>query len=232
MCVEPCGLGHRLMVMVVERILTGAAVMVALVLSFPTSAAAGGAHWRFDRDAYHVGEVATGVTAIAWEHNPALGTPADGPYFGYLLPVGQLGDTAVWPSISEGALKVGQVEINDGPVEEAPGFWVGPHHARLEFTVPALPAGSYAVLHCNDPCTTPLADIIGGSIVIGSAGGDLAGAPTSQPTRSTSRAGVVQLSTTGASGSAVGRWLPYAGVAVGAIALLAVLRFYQQRTVD
>ena len=222
--------------MVIGRALTVAAVMAALVLGPVRPAAAGGAHWRFDHDAYQPGVVATGVTAIGWEHNPGLGTPADGPYFAYLVPAEQPGEGVAvsWPSIPPGAVKVAQVEINEGPVEEAPGFWVGPHHARLQFTVPALPAGRYEVLHCNVPCTKALADIIGGTMVIGTEQVDPAPAPTTQPTPSTSSPRVessepapaaLPLSTTGASASADTWWLPPTGVAVGAIGLVAILRW-------
>jgi hypothetical protein len=30
------------------------------------------------------------------------------------------------------------------------------------FEIPDVPAGSYQILHCNDPCTTTLGDIVGG----------------------------------------------------------------------
>jgi hypothetical protein len=170
--------------MVSRRLLPGVAVVVVLVLGASVSASAGGAVWRFDRDQYKPGDVATAVTGIAWEHNPSLGTPEDGPYFAYLVSPDSadgVADAGVpWPGIPAGAIPVGQVETADGPVEEAPGFLVGPHHARLRFTVPSVPAGSYHVRVCNRPCTKTLADIIGGQVVV-DAGSPVASAPVAEP---------------------------------------------------
>ena len=228
------------MVMVLGSALTGAVVTIVLVLGLPVPASAGGATWRFDRAAYQPGDLATGVTAIGWEHNPDLGTPAEGPYLGYLVRAEPQGEAtaAAWPNIPRGATEVARVEVYEGPVEEAPGFWVGPHHARLRFTVPALPAGTYDVLHCNNPCTKPLADIIGGRIVIGSAPDAPASASTTQPTPSTPVAGegstadapaVRPRSDTTATATAEAQWLPSATIAAGAISLMAVVRLFRTR---
>jgi hypothetical protein len=156
------------MMMVVRRFLAGVAAVGALLLGTSTPAFGGGAVWKFDRDQYAPGEVATAVTGIGWEHNPELGTPADGPYLAYLFraDADDFVGTKPWPNPPDNAVLVGEVEIGDGPVEEAPGFLVGPHHARLQFTVPSLPAGNYQVQVCNNPCTKTLADIIGGHLAI------------------------------------------------------------------
>ena len=156
-----------------RRVIVFAAVLVALaVVASPASA--GGAVWHFAREGYQPGEIAISVTAIAWEHNEQLGTPEDGPFYAYLVGLEKLreltsAETGSWPSIPDGAVRVAQIDVGLGPVEEYPGFFVGPHHARIQFRVPDLPDGNYQVLHCNDPCTTSLADITGGSLIIGPA---------------------------------------------------------------
>lgn len=138
----------------------------ALVLA-PGTAHAGGSVWEFDRAQYQPGDVATGQAAIAWDHDADLGRPDEGPYHAWLLPPGV--PQGPYPSIPDGALRVAEIEVRDGPVELEPGFLVGPHHARFRFPVPDLPPGIYAVLHCNDPCTSTLADITWGQVVIRSA---------------------------------------------------------------
>lgn len=155
--------------MVVTKLASGIVALLLLVVT-ASPAAAGGAVWRFDRAAYRPGEVATAVTAIAWTHNPDLGTPDDGPYKAYVIAAAILAesDGGGYPAIPEAAVPVGDLEIGLGPIEESPGFLVGPNHARVRFVVPALPDGTYDLLHCNVPCTTPLADITWGQFVIGS----------------------------------------------------------------
>jgi hypothetical protein len=137
---------------------------------------AGGSVWDFDREVYRPGDLATAITAIAG--GPDLGTPADGPFFAYLLAVEAHSEGAPYPVIPPGAVRVAEIQVVTGPYEEAPGVLVGPHHARFTFRVPDLPAGEYEVLHCNDPCTTTLADITWGRMRIAA---PLASPPASPP---------------------------------------------------
>ncbi|MGQ0824297.1 MAG: hypothetical protein ACT4OX_04545 [Actinomycetota bacterium] len=138
-----------------KRILTVLVVVYAVVSSAPP-AAAGGATWSFDRDGYRPGDVVIARTGISWEHNPQLGTPDDGPYFAYIVPWPYLGP---WMNIPANAEPVGQIATQLEPIEESPGWVTGPHGARVEFVLPNLEPGWYELLHCNDPCTTKLADI-------------------------------------------------------------------------
>jgi hypothetical protein len=57
-----------------------------------------------------------------------------------------------------------------GPIEEdpehLPGVLFGPYGAIARFTLPDVAPGTYALLHCNDPCTTRLGDLLGGTLVV------------------------------------------------------------------
>jgi hypothetical protein len=146
-------------------------------------AAAGGAHFSFEQEGYRPGDLAVGRTGVSWGHNERLGDPTDGPYFAYLVPPGastQYFDGGA-PIVPREAIKVAEVAIQNEPIEQFPGFVVGPHGASIEFVVPDLAPGSYFVTHCNDPCTTQLGDIIGGQLEIVAAG-DVAPATTTVAT--------------------------------------------------
>lgn len=123
------------------------------------AASAGGSVWEFE--GYHQpGDLVESTTAVAWGHNPDLGTPEDGPYFLYLAPAEPSSET--WPQKPEEGLLVGIVEVREGAFTAANGDTYGPHHAVARFEIPDVPVGTYQVFHCNDPCTTTLGDIIGG----------------------------------------------------------------------
>lgn len=153
-----------------QRGVTVSTLVLLLVALMASPAAAGGAVWQFDRTVYQPGEVATAVTGIGWAHNPELGTPEDGPYRAYVILSARLDEPGAppYPGIPEEAVPVGEVEIG-----------LDPQRARVRFVVPDLPDGTYNLLHCNVPCTTTLADIIWGQLVIGSP------SPTTPSTRST-----------------------------------------------
>lgn len=148
------------------RALLTAILAAAAALLTPGGAHAGGSAWQFDRAQYQPGDVATGQAApIAWHHHDALGRPDQGPYHAWLLPPDL---PPSWtPAIPDGAVRVAEVEVRPGRMELAPGSLLRSHQARIRFVVPDLPPGTYGVLHCNDPCTTTLADITWGEIVIG-----------------------------------------------------------------
>lgn len=134
-------------------------VTVLATLSVATAALAGGAVWHFE--GYHEpGDTVESTTSIAWNHNSDLGKPSDGPYFLYLAP--QELDPPTWPGIPEGAMLVGIVEAHEGPYVGSDGELYGPHHAVARFEIPDVDPGVYQILHCNDPCTSTLADIVGG----------------------------------------------------------------------
>jgi hypothetical protein len=159
-------MGMRTVRLVVVVLLIAAA---GLVVGVPP-AQAGGASFIMDRGWYEPGDRAVGRTGINWEHAPLLGAPEDGPYYAYLVPVASMALVTTWPTdpaTLPGAVLVDVIEITEGPIEIVPGRRMGPHGATVEFAVPDLPDGQYALDHCNRPCTTSLADITGGGIWIG-----------------------------------------------------------------
>ena len=139
-------------------VLTVTVVMVMMSIGLP--ARAGGATWEFE-DYHRPGDVVESTTGVAWAHGPGLGTPADGPFLVYLLE--QDATTQTWPEVPESAMLVGAVEVRLGPYwSERDRFSIGPHTATARFEIPDLSAGIYQIIHCNDPCTTTLGDIVGG----------------------------------------------------------------------
>lgn len=131
---------------------------VLLVLPIGVIVWAGGAVWEFE-GYQRPGDHIESTTAVQWEHNSMLGKPEDGPFLVYLAPNELV--PQVWPGLPEEALLVGVVEVRTGPYTSG-GYSMGPHHAVARFEIPDVPAGTYQILHCNDPCTTTLGDIIGG----------------------------------------------------------------------
>lgn len=136
-----------------RRLTWFACTTVVLLAAAP--ALAGGAVWHFE--GYHEpGDLVESTTAVAWGHNPQLGTPEDGPYLIYLAPAES--EAAAWPGIPEEGLLVGIVEVYEGSYVGAPSLY----QAVARFEIPQVPPGDYQVFHCNDPCTATLGDITGG----------------------------------------------------------------------
>jgi hypothetical protein len=133
------------------------------------AAHAGGSTWNLDRESSEPGDVVTGWASIAWEHNPDLGTPEDGPYFAFVAPVGPGFRFGTAATIPDGAIRVAEIQVHVEPYD-AGGVRFGPHHATLQFTVPDQPPGMYEIWHCNDPCTTTLGDLSWGVFWIGPVG--------------------------------------------------------------
>ncbi|MEM9464571.1 MAG: hypothetical protein AAGA90_04330 [Actinomycetota bacterium] len=142
---------------------------LVLVLGFAAAPAlAGGSVWRHP-DTVSVGETVTVWAAVAWDHNPSLGTPDDGPFHAYLLArAGAYADDGSHGEIPPEAMWVAEIEVVEGPYDSGRGSY-GPNHAIFELTVPDLASGEYWILHCNDPCTTPLGDITWGILTVGDA---------------------------------------------------------------
>jgi hypothetical protein len=116
-------------------------------------------------DHYAVGDTAFAWAPIAWEHNPGLGTPEEGPYFAYLAPFDPAMPIAEVPP-PVGAVQVGEVRVSMEPYAHG-AIRFGPHHATIEFVVPELPDGVYTLGHCNSPCTTTLGDLTSELLTIG-----------------------------------------------------------------
>ncbi len=136
------------------------AVLMILAMGLSIPAMGGGAVWHFDGEEYRPGDIAESATSVSWGHNGSLGRPENGPFLIYLAP--QEATTPVWPGGSDVAMLVGIVDIRLGPFAAEDGESYGPHHAIARFEIPAIPAGTYQIFHCNDPCTHTLGDIIGG----------------------------------------------------------------------
>jgi hypothetical protein len=147
------------------------ASIVATVIATAIPATAGGSVWLFDEPEYRPGDIAESTTSVNWGFGSSLGTPEEGPYLIYLAPIEA--SAATWPGIPEGAMLVGIVEVHLGPYRAEDGFLVGPHHAVARIEIPDVAPGEYQIFHCNDLCTRPLGDIIGGwgiHVVAGSGG--------------------------------------------------------------
>lgn len=115
--------------------------------------------WEFE-GYYRPGDVVESSTSVSWGHNSDLGTPGDGPYFIYLGGIDT--EPGMMSAIPDDVLLVGVVEVHLSPHRSADGSMIGPNHAIARFEIPDVPAGLYQILHCNDPCTTTLGDVIGG----------------------------------------------------------------------
>jgi hypothetical protein len=124
----------------------------ALIGAAPTGA--GGSYLSPVRDRYERGEVAT---LVGYTSGGQLGWVQDGPFFAYLV----AGDVTLW---ADRRLPTEHVAL--GPLSvEARGRTL---RVSISFVVPErLAAGLYTVTYCNDPCTTGLGDLIGGSLAVG-----------------------------------------------------------------
>jgi hypothetical protein len=126
-------------------------IAIIFVTLTAAPALAGGAVWELD-DYYPPGDVVESATGAAWGHNPDLGTPSDGPFFVYMAKADDLPSS--WPGVGPRWMLVGLVEIVSS---DRNGYAT----AIARFEIPDVPAGSYQLYHCNDPCTTTLGDVIG-----------------------------------------------------------------------
>jgi hypothetical protein len=142
-------------------------VLAGTCVAFNAPAFAGGSNWSFDRPVYEPGDVVLASTAVAWAHNPRLGTPDDGPFGAWIAPIG-VDDERERPYAEqiEWARYVTDVRVDVGP-GLVNGMRVGPNVARATFVLPVLAPGQYELLHCNYPCTTTLGDITYGTFWVG-----------------------------------------------------------------
>ena len=137
------------------------AASVALLVAGAPAFAFNDEALNFDRAGYRPGDEAIGRAGVNWEGNLLYGTPVDGPYYVYALP---LGTGAVYnenglPSIPNDAIQLDEIEIRNEPIESYPGYQVGPYAAIAQFDVPDMAPGTYTVVTCNAPCTKTLGNI-------------------------------------------------------------------------
>jgi hypothetical protein len=145
----------------VTSVLVVIAVTASSVLLVAGPVSAGGTTWRFDREHYQPGDTAFAWSAIAWEHDPRLGTPAEGPYHAFLVEFSP--QSADGQSPDGTRTPVGDLSVSLEPYGTSP-LRFGPHHAELTFTVPNLPPGRYLVVHANDVGKT-VGDLSGQSLL-------------------------------------------------------------------
>lgn len=137
------------------RVATSVLVLAASsVLVSADPVAAGGSNWTFDRERYQPGDTAFAWAQIAWEHNPTLGTPREGPYHAVLEP---------YPSYGEPRVRVGDITISLDPYQ-AGSMRFGPHHAEISFMIPNLPPGQYVLVHANESGKT-VGDLSGATVI-------------------------------------------------------------------
>jgi hypothetical protein len=159
----------------------GALVTLAVTLGSASPAGAGGSNWTFDQPSYLPGEVAT----ARGDFGPGCcdrGWLDDGPYLAWITPYpadGELPDGE--------ALLVGDVRLAQEPIRwnDQTSFV---NVATVVFVVPDVPPGPYVLLHCNDPCTAPLGDLVQGLLWIGPPGDLAALTPTTTTTIPTTSA--------------------------------------------
>ena len=127
---------------------------VASLLSLPTVARAGGAVVTWEKGAYAPGEKVRGTTTFG-KGCCNRGVPQDGPFYIYLYD--SVEGTEI-PPLPPDAVRVGQIEIER---DETP--WT----ATYEFVVPLnTPPGEHDVIHCNDPYTKMLGDLVEPQLVV------------------------------------------------------------------
>ena len=133
--------------------------MVA-VLPFAGPAAAGGSWFETTEKQYEPGDT---VTISGWTSGGQLGWVEDGPFYGYLRVVQPEPATIErWPVIAPMDVALGPLHI------ERVGKGGYALRASLTFVLPSqLAPGSYEFLYCNDPCTTGLGDLVGGTVYVG-----------------------------------------------------------------
>ena len=133
-----------------HRTLVVLAVLAAFAaggLVVPGAASAGGSNWSLDREHYQPGDTAFGWAAVAWAHDPSLGTPEEGPYLATVVPYPDSGSLVDQP-ILESAVGVGEITVSLEPYGDGP-IRFGPHHVEITFVVPDLPPGRYQLTQAN-----------------------------------------------------------------------------------
>lgn len=144
-----------------------AAVVGLLVVVSAGPAGAGGSSLRFERTEYLPGDVAHASGTLSRADAPGSGWIDGGPYYAYVIESNryiQLSEAAQqWPFVPAEATRVGEVRVLPGPDQPTRVF-------ALDVVVPQLARGRYALLICNEPCTTSLGDYTGGELAVNAPG--------------------------------------------------------------
>lgn len=124
-------------------------LMAATVIvgEFAAPAWAGGTWLELDKDSYQPGERAIATADVS---QGTLGWVDDGPFYAYLDKANSVPATS--------GLPLGQLQLD--PLTD------NNVRVTLDFQVPDVAPGVYAIVYCNDPCTNGLGDLIGGEITV------------------------------------------------------------------
>ena len=136
---------------------------VALFSALASPAAAGGSQWSFDREFYLPGDLVAAAAPVAWVHNAQLGTPRDGPYGAWIA---RNDDMSPFDASVKDARYVGDLRVEEG-CGDISGARFCPNIARVEFVLPGVEPGLYALFHCDAGCATTLGDIASGVFWVG-----------------------------------------------------------------
>jgi hypothetical protein len=154
-------------IQVLLRLVLLGATAGLVLLAGPGPAGAGGSSLYFEQAEYLPGETARASGVIGMTSSEGTGWIDDGPYLAYLIETDRYSELAAtnqqWPFVPAEATRVGEVRAATGPPCCSATF-------TLEFVVPTLPRGHYAMLLCNEPCTESPGDWTGGGIAINAAG--------------------------------------------------------------
>jgi hypothetical protein len=127
---------------------------VACLLSLAPAALAGGSFVTWEKGAYAPGETVRGTTTFG-KGCCNRGVPQDGPFYVYLY---HSVEGSEIPPLPPDAVLVGAIEIEGN---------ASPWTATYELVVPLnTPPGEYDVVHCNDPCTKMLGDLVEPQLVV------------------------------------------------------------------
>lgn len=145
----------------------GLAGLVVVLAGWPPPAAAGGGDWLLPvRDRYEPGETAVMVGYTGAVADALPGGVDDGPYYGHLRadPAASGPDgPGTWPYVHPTDVPLGPTTVTETGRHDQ--FAV---RLSITFAVPAdLAPGRYEVFVCDDPCTTSLGLLTGGTLNVG-----------------------------------------------------------------
>lgn len=126
------------------------------LLLVASPAGAGGSTLRFEREWYAAGEVARASGTISWTNTPGRGWLESGPYFAFLTEgtnylAAREARQVPEPFLPSDAIPLGEIAPEPGPSSLTRAF-------TLEFAVPQVAPGWYAIVICNESCSLMLGD--------------------------------------------------------------------------